>query len=177
MSGDGGGDLTPDGGPDGGPAGGRFVGRTHRYPLRVYYEDTDAGGIVYHASYLRFAERARSEMMRGLGCAPAALAARTGVAFAVRRLTIDYRRPAVLDDALEVRTQIVNMCGATLTLEQTLFRQETGLATLAVVVFCLGPGGRPVRLPAEVRAAAGPFLPPALPEGPVGASRRARVGS
>src|SRR6266487_2207381 len=77
-------------------------GMTHSMPLRVYYEDTDAAGIVYYANYLKFAERGRTEMMRALGFAHSSIRAETGTVFTVRRLSADYRSPARLDDALTV---------------------------------------------------------------------------
>src|SRR3954453_19824685 len=87
-------------------------GLTHTMPLRVYYEDTDAGGIVYHANFLKFAERARTEMMRALGFAHSGLAAETGIVFTVRRGGADYLLPARLDDWLSVETRIVETGGA-----------------------------------------------------------------
>src|ERR1700686_4883991 len=93
-------------------------GTTHSLPLRVYYEDTDAAGIVYYANYLKFAERGRTEMMRDLGFAHSAIAAETGTIFTVRRLAADYRSPARLDDALSVETRIIEIGGATVLLDQ-----------------------------------------------------------
>ena len=87
------------------PEQGLIEGRVHRLPLRVYYEDTDAGGIVYHAGYLRFAERARTEMLRCLGCDHATLRA-LGLIFAVRRCMADFLAPARLDDRLVVETRL-----------------------------------------------------------------------
>src|SRR5439155_430137 len=91
-------------------------------PLRVYYEDTDASGIVYYANYLKFAERGRTEMMRVLGFAHSEIFAETGIAFTVRRLSADYRAPARLDDALTIDTSIVEIGGATLLLHQRVCR-------------------------------------------------------
>src|ERR1700688_4504799 len=88
-------------------------GTTHSMKLRVYYEDTDAAGIVYYANYLKFAERGRTEMMRVLGFAHSRIEAETGIVFTVRRLSADYRTPARLDDALSVDTRIVEIGGAT----------------------------------------------------------------
>ena len=125
----------------------------HKLDVRVYYEDTDAGGIVYHANYLKFAERGRTEMMRGLGFAHSAIAAETGTVFAVRRLAADYRRPARLDDLLSVDTRIVEIGGATLLLDQRICRNGAVLAALDVLVACIGPDGRPRRVPPGLRAA------------------------
>ena len=92
--------------------GGRMDGRVHRFPVRVYYEDTDAGGIVYHSNYLNFAERARTEMMRGFGLDHLRLKAEQNLLFAVRSCEIDFRRPARLEDLLELRSTLVHLGGA-----------------------------------------------------------------
>ena len=92
------------------------------FPVRVYYEDTDAGGLVYHASYLRFAERARTEALRLTGTEQGRMLAETGLGFVVRRMEIDFRAPAVLDDVLEVVTRMSEIGGASLRAEQTIRR-------------------------------------------------------
>src|SRR6188472_3373896 len=94
----------------------------HTHPVRVYYEDTDASGIVYHANYLKFAERGRTEMMRALGFAHSGIAAETGIVFTVRQVSIDFRLPARLDDLLSVETRIVEIGGARLLLDQRICR-------------------------------------------------------
>ena len=91
-------------------------------PVRVYYEDTDAAGIVYYANYLKFAERGRTEMMRQLGFAHSGIRQESGIIFTVRRLSADYRMPARLDDALTVDTRIVEVGAATLLLDQEIRR-------------------------------------------------------
>lgn len=128
-------------------------GLTHTTKLRVYYEDTDAGGIVYHANYLKFAERARTEMMRALGFAHSSLAAATGTVFTVRRVAAEYLLPARLDDQLSVETRIVEIGGARLRLDQRVCRDGALLASLDIVVACIGPDGRPRRIPPALRAA------------------------
>lgn len=128
-------------------------GLTHTMKLRIYYEDTDAGGIVYHANYLKFAERARTEMMRALGFAHSSLAAETGTVFAVRRVAAEYLLPARLDDRLSVETRIVEIGGARLRLDQRVWRNGALLASLDIVVACIGPDGRPRRIPPALRAA------------------------
>src|ERR1700750_1667618 len=94
---------------------------THRYSFRVYYEDTDAGGVVYHATYLRYAERARTEALRDLGVPHVDLVDRFGVMFMVRRLEVDYERGARLDEALTVETEVIEVGGATTRLRQTVW--------------------------------------------------------
>jgi len=123
----------------------------HVYPVRVYYEDTDAAGIVYHANYLRFAERARTEMMRAHGIESSKLMQSAGLNFAVSRLSIDYLRPARLDDALEVHTRVIEVKRASLDAEQVVKREGALLARLALRLAAIDAGGRPVRLPVEVR--------------------------
>ena len=129
------------------------AGAAHLWPVRVYYEDTDAAGIVYHANYLKFAERARTEMMRGLGFAHSAIRAESGTLFTVRRLGAEFRGPARLDDRLSVETRIVEVAGATLLLDQRVCRDGAVLAALDVLVACVGHDGRPRRVPAALRAA------------------------
>ena len=128
----------------------------HRYTLRVYYEDTDAGGVVYHASYLRFAERARTEALRGLGLPHAALVAECGVMLVVRRIKVDYLRPARLDDSLTVVTEPIQVGGASVVLRQDVTADNDGesCAVLEVQLACVPPNGdKPARLPLPWRTA------------------------
>lgn len=125
----------------------------HIFPVRVYYEDTDAAGIVYYANYLKFAERARTEMLREAGIHQRVLAEESGVAFAVRACTADYLTPARLDDLLEVRTRIVSLHGATIEAEQVIRRDGQDIARLTLTLACIGPGGRPRRVPPAVAQA------------------------
>jgi acyl-CoA thioester hydrolase len=131
-------------------------------PLRVYYEDTDAAGIVYYANYLRFAERARTEMIRCLGVEHRPLMAGAGVAFAVRSCAAEYLEPARLDDRIVVRTRIDKAGGATLNATQRVFRldsdddggrDETELVELKIRLACIDRNQRPVRMPADIRNA------------------------
>src|SRR5690348_12539800 len=92
----------------------------HRFAIRVYYEDTDAGGVVYHATYLRYAERARTEALRDAGIPHADLVERCNVMFMVHRAEIDYVRPASLDDLLVVETETLDVGGATVVLRQVV---------------------------------------------------------
>jgi acyl-CoA thioester hydrolase len=128
-------------------------GQAHSLALRVYYEDTDAAGIVYYANYLKFAERGRTEMLRALGFGHRLLGEEAGVVFAVRRCTADYRAAARLDDALTVETRVASLGGATLALQQDIRRDDRTLVMLDVLVACVGRDGRPRRLPAALRAA------------------------
>ncbi len=125
----------------------------HRLPLRVYYEDTDAGGMVYHASHLRFAERARTEMLRCVGLDHGTLRERFGLAFAVRRCVVDYLAPAHLDDELVVATRLVRLGGASVDLEQRIERARQPLVQLEVRLALLGCEARLARLPRELTSA------------------------
>ena len=125
----------------------------HRLPIRVYYEDTDAGGICYHTAYLRFAERARTEYLRDLGFDHVGLKESAGGNFVVARVEADYLRPARLDDALVVETRILAAGGASTTMEQVVRRDGTDLVRLIVRLAFLTPTGRPQRMPQGVRQA------------------------
>lgn len=128
---------------------------THRFGLRVYYEDTDLAGIVYYANYLKFIERARSEWVRGLGIDQVALKAGRGIVFAVRRIEGDYLSPARFDDWLEVTTAPEAVTGARLTLRQDVWRGTDRLFAARVVLVALTAAGGPARLPAPLRAQIG----------------------
>jgi len=146
-------------------------GMTYSMPLRVYYEDTDAAGIVYYANYLKFAERGRTEMMRALGFAHSTIRQETGIIFTVRQLTADYRTPARLDDALSVETRIVEIGAATLQLDQQIRRDGMVLVVLDLLLACVGHDGRPRRVPAGLRAALAsprhsPITPPTVQKTP-----------
>ncbi len=136
-----------------GPTSGRMERGEHVLSLRVYYEDTDAAGIVYYANYLKFAERARTEMLRLAGIEQSEMAAALGIAFAVRDCTVSYAAPARLDDLIEVRSRIVEFKGATVRAEQEIRRGAEHLARLGLRVACVNLDGRPARIPASVRQA------------------------
>ena len=129
---------------------------THRFALRVYYEDTDLAGIVYYANYLKFIERARTEFVRGLGVDQGRLRADKGIVFAVRRVEADYLRPAKFDDELEVLTGVVSLGGARIALSQDVMRGAERLFAAHVVLVCMTEDGHPVRLPPEICAALDP---------------------
>ena len=128
------------------------VGR-HVFPLRVYYEDTDAEGVVYYANYLKFAERARTELLRDLGFEHHALMNGDGIAFFVRRCTADFKKSARLDDALEVVSEIGKIGGASLDARQAVTRAGEDLVLLEIRLACLDKQGRAARMPANLRFA------------------------
>jgi acyl-CoA thioester hydrolase len=120
----------------------------HCHQVRVYYEDTDAGGVMYHAQYLAFAERARSEALRAAGATAAELARLHGIVFVVRRLEADYALAVRLDELVSVTTALLDLRGASVRLRQTLTVDGQIRATLVVVLaFMRMVDGRPVRLP------------------------------
>ena len=143
---------------------GAGFGTVHSMPVRVYYEDTDAAGIVYYANYLKFAERGRTEMMRDLGFAHSEIAGDTGIVFTVRRCAADYRAAARLDDMLTVETRIQEIGAATLSLDQQIRRDGETIVALDVLVACVGRDGRPRRVPPGLRAA---LMNPALIKPPI----------
>lgn len=124
----------------------------HIMPVRVYYEDTDAGGVVYHSNYLKFAERARTEMMRDLSDGLYARMLADGLAFIVRRCTVDYAGAAKLDDLVEVHSRVLNVGGASLSAEQIVRRDGDRLVGIEVKLGCVDPDGRPARIPSDLRA-------------------------
>jgi len=124
---------------------------THRFQTRVYYEDTDLAGIVYHANYLRFIERARSEMVREAGISQTALKAEQGLVFAVRRMEIDFVAPARFEEVVSITTDLIAMKGASFDLVQTVWRGADRLFVASVQVVCMTDAGRAARIPAEIR--------------------------
>ena len=125
---------------------------THSFPVTVYYEDTDMGGVVYQANFLRFIERARSDFVRGLGVDQNAMRD-AGIVWVVTRIEADYLSPARFEDNLTVRTTVETVSSARLTMAQTVWREGQELFRARVTAVCMAmQSGRPVRLPAEVRA-------------------------
>jgi acyl-CoA thioester hydrolase len=127
---------------------GRIEGRAHILPVRVYYEDTDFSGAVYHANYLKFCERARSDALRLSGIWHRDVMDENG--FVVRRLACDFLKPARIDDLLEVETRFSAVAGARLELEQRIRRGEEMVFTAQVTVALVNGQGRPMRLPASM---------------------------
>ncbi|NVK12773.1 MAG: tol-pal system-associated acyl-CoA thioesterase [Rhodobacteraceae bacterium] len=123
----------------------------HQFPVRVYYEDTDMGGIVYHANYLRFIERARSDWVRGIGVDQNAMR-EAGLIYVVRRIEADYLAPAKFDEELLVTTSVHNVTPARMVLNQEVTRGGQVLFRAEVTIVCITTGGKPARLPAEIRA-------------------------
>ena len=141
------------------PTAGRFEGRAHFLPVRIYYEDTDFSGVVYHANYLRYFERGRSDFLRLAGVSHSELlAGDPPMAFAINRIGLDFVKAARIDDALLVRTAYDHIRGPRLLISQTLLRGEAVIATAAVEACCIGLDGRPKRPPALLLQRLQPFL-------------------
>ncbi len=133
---------------------GTLQGGIHHLPVRVYFEDTDLSGIVYHANYLRFAERGRSDFLRAIGVNHADLAAaEEPIYWTLRRITVDYAKPARIDDLLDVRTVCDTFSGARLDMAQAIWRGDECLVRLKVEAACINPEGKPRRIPKPALAA------------------------
>jgi acyl-CoA thioester hydrolase len=146
---------------DDAPSAGRFEGRAHLLPVRIYYEDTDFTGLVYHANYLRFFERGRSDFLRLAGVHHSALLeSAEPIGFAVNRMEIAFIKPARIDDALTVRTTFETMRGPRIFIAQTLERGGEGLVTANVQVCCISLTGRPKKPPSLLLERLKPFLEP-----------------
>lgn len=143
------------------PTTGVLRGRVHVLPVRVYYEDTDAAGIVYYANYLKYAERGRTEMLRTLGVGQERLREESGMQFVMREGEVKYRRPARLDDALLVETALVELGAASVRMRQVIKREASAgesaaneeVAWFMAHVACTGLDGKPMRMPATLRQA------------------------
>jgi acyl-CoA thioester hydrolase len=124
------------------------------WPIRVYYEDTDAGGVVFYANYLRFMERARSEWLRSLGFEQDRLMQDPGVMFTVRRTEVDYCLPARFNDELSVITRVDKLSGASITFAQQIFRlgEDKPLVEGLVQVACVTMDMKPARIPLSIKA-------------------------
>ncbi len=124
-----------------------------RFPVRVYYEDTDAAGVVYYANYLKFMERARTEWLAALGFPLAAFEREYGIVFVVHRCEIDYRQPARLNDVLEVTVEMIDRGPARLVARQEVQRAGVVLTSARIVLACLDAARwRPARIPAPLAA-------------------------
>ncbi len=143
------------------PSAGRFEGRIHHLPVRVYYEDTDFSGVVYHANYLRFFERGRSDFLRVAGIHHNELAAAADpTAFAVNKMELDFLKAARIDDALLVKTAFETMRGPRIFISQTLEKAGEILVTAKVQVCCISLTGRAKKPPAVLLEGLKPFLEP-----------------
>lgn len=141
---------------------GTVDGGMHRFPVRVYFEDTDTAQMVYHANYLHFMERARTELLRLIGVSQSSSMKGEGgdvLGFAVKSCRVDFRAPARLDDLLEVRTINHGVGAAYIDFGQDIWRDETPIAEAHVRVVCLDSRGKPRRQPADLVARLKTMLP------------------
>ena len=141
------------------PLSGELIEQGHRLVQRVYYEDTDFSGVVYHARYLHFFERGRTDYLRCLGCEQSALlnANEEGLVFVVHRMELDFRCPARMDDILTIQTSTEKVGGTKMVLSQQILRQGTLLVAARVIIAVISSKGCPKRLPESI---AGKFMPP-----------------
>lgn len=119
--------------------------------VRIYYEDTDAGGIVYHANYLKFAERARCEWLREMGIFCSTLLPEHGFQFVVRHIDISYKAACYLDDLLVVRSSFIDLGNASFTMQQNIWRDDAMVAEIKVVLVCVDIKGKAIRVPQLLR--------------------------
>ena len=141
------------------PTCGEFRDGAHWLPIRVYYEDTDFTGVVYHANFLRYMERGRSDFIRLAGVDHGFMAAQGGAAFAVAKIDIDYKKPARIDDALMVRSRFLPVKGVRLHALQQVFRGDELLAEARVTAVCVGPDTRPIKPPKAMIERLAPWCP------------------
>jgi len=137
---------------------GRFEGKVHILPIRIYYEDTDLSGVVYHANYLRFMERGRSEYFYALGVKVAGLDDPEPTAWALCKVELEYIRPARVGDLVEVHTKAITLTGVRMTAEQTITCRGNVLTRGFVEACIMTLAGKPRRIPAEIRDKLRPFL-------------------
>ena len=137
---------------------GRFEGKVHILPIRIYYEDTDLSGVVYHANYLRYMERGRSEYFRAVGVKLAYLDDPEPAAWALRKVSLEFVRPARVEDLIEVRTTATSLTGARLSADQAIYCGDALLTRGSVEACIMTLGGKPRRIPPEIRDKLLPFL-------------------
>tara|TARA_B100000315_G_scaffold259435_1_gene315495 strand:+ start:8111 stop:8566 length:456 start_codon:yes stop_codon:yes gene_type:complete len=135
------------------PSASSILDGKHRLPIRVYYEDTDSGGVVYYANYLNYAERARTEFLREIGSEHQDTKEKYGVGFVVRTCNAEYLKPAQLDDLLEVETEILAVRGASIQMRQSVTRANEALVIMEVKLACMNFDGGAARIPEGVRTA------------------------
>lgn len=136
------------------PHSGSMKGKIHNFNIRVYYEDTDIGGVVYYANYLKFMERARSEMLRDLGIDQAEMLDYNNpedVSFVVKRAEIDFNSPARFDDHLVIKSEIIKLGGASLIIKQDVTKNDHILVTGMIKIAAIGENGKTKRLPQNIK--------------------------
>ena len=137
---------------------GTFEGRTHFYPVHIFYEDTDFSGVVYHANYLRFLERARSSFLNLLDITHANLWEEHQMAFTIQKISIEYKSPAKVDDHLVIHTTYDHLKGARLLISQSCYREKTLIVKAEIEAACITASGKPVRSPDFLKNELSPYL-------------------
>lgn len=136
-----------------------MTNKTHKSSYRVYYEDTDAGGIMYHGNFINFCERARSDLLRDIGLPASEITEKMGVGFVVRHLEAEYLRMVKLDELLTIETSLKKIKNTSFVMEQVIFNEEIGqnkaifssIFTMDVTLVCVDAQGKPVRIPEDLR--------------------------
>ena len=123
----------------------------HKAEYRVYYENTDAGGITYHGDYINFCERARTDFMRDIGHSCRDLEEKDGVLFVIRHLEADYLMPSMLEDMLSVESCVGEIKNTSFVMHQTIFRHDDVLFKMRITAVCVDPKGKPIRVPEKLR--------------------------
>ena len=135
--------------------------KTHKVNFRVYYEDTDAGGIVYHSNFLKFAERGRCEMLRDLGYECSKFEEELGMMYVLKHADIEYKKPARLDDLLEVQTKLAFMRNTSFQMHQSVHKDGQEICTMLITLVCVDTNTiKPVRLPDILRKKFKPYMMP-----------------
>lgn len=125
----------------------------HDFPIRVYYDDTDAGGVVYHANYFKFTERARTEYLRSMGFENTKIRDQHGIIIVVKTLEAEYHSPSRLDDFLTIQTRILSVKNTSFVMEQKAIRDGICIFNMNVVCVCINGEGRPSKIPDDVKEA------------------------
>lgn len=120
---------------------------THDFPIRIYYDDTDAGGVVYYANYLKFVERARTEYLRALGFENSKIRHDFGIIIVVKSVEADYLSPARLDDVLTIQTRLLTVKNTSFVMEQKAIKNEACIFKMTIVLVCVNEEGRPTKMP------------------------------
>ncbi|MGB1077807.1 MAG: YbgC/FadM family acyl-CoA thioesterase [Bdellovibrionales bacterium] len=125
----------------------------NKHPIRIYFEDTDAGGIVYHASHIRFCERGRTELLRDVGLTNSQIEKELNTLFVVRHMDVNYLKPAYLDDMLELQTSVTKIKNTSFLMKHELYKSGSLIFSMDVVLACINKQGKLVKIPEKVRNA------------------------
>jgi len=124
---------------------------THDFPVRIYYDDTDAGGVVYHANYMKFCERARTEYLRDMGFENTQILNDHGIIIVVKNIEAEYLAPARLDDLLTIQSRVLSVKNTSFVMEQKAIKREVCIFSMTIVLVCVNADGRPHKMPDTVK--------------------------